>query len=206
MTTDLGICQFINLSVFCSFGSQLASNKNVQVKLRNEIEKHSDSEGRLSFEALNDVAYLEQVFNETLRMHSPAAFLSRKCTESVELSFEGQKVQIEKDLNVFVPIHQIHCDPEHYAEPEKFMPERFDPENGGVKAFRDKGVFLPFGDGPRVCLGMRFAQLQSMAGVAAIIKNFDLSVNSKTATKLEMDPKEFLNVKKGGLWLDFKPV
>lgn len=150
--------------------------------------------------------YLDQVWNETLRMHSPATFTSRVCTESINLEYGGQIAPIEKGINVYVPIHQLHYDPEYYPEPEEFKPERFDPEIGGIKAFRDKGVFLPFGDGPRMCLGMRFAQIQSKAAIAGIIKNFKIAVNSKTATKLIIDPKEFINVKMGGLWLDLSPI
>lgn len=94
---------------------------------------------------------------------------------------------------------------EYYPEPEKFKPERFDPEHGGLKAFKDKGVFLPFGDGPRICLGMRFALMQSKAAIADIVRNFEIKVNNKTQRPLIIDPKEFINVKTGGVWLDFKP-
>lgn len=86
------------------------------------------------------------------------------------------------------------------------MPERFDSEHGGLKAFKDKGVYLSFGDGPRICLGVRFALMQSKAAIAQIIRNFEITVNGKTQEPLVIDPKEFINVKTGGLWLDFKPV
>ena len=185
---------------------QLGRNKHVQDKLRDEVNHHSDSNGKVSYETLNEMPYLDQVFNEALRMHSPATFTSRTCTEPITLNFEGKTALVEKGINVYVPIHQLHYDPEYYPEPEKFNPERFDPENGGLKAFKDKGVFLPFGDGPRMCLGMRFAALQSKAGVAAIIRNFEISVNKKTADKLVIHPKEFINIKVGGLWLDFKQI
>jgi cytochrome P450 len=99
--------------------------------------------------------YLDQVFSEALRMHSPVTFTSRLCTEATELNFEGHNVAIEKDMNVYIPIHQIHYDPEYYPNPEEFKPERFDPENGGLKVFKDKCVYLPFSDGPRMCLGMK---------------------------------------------------
>jgi cytochrome P450 family 28 len=174
--------------------------------LRDEVEKHCDNDGKISFEALSDMPYIDQVFNEALRMHPPATFTGRICTEAIELDFEGQKAPIEKGINVYVPIHQIHYDPEIYSEPEKFIPERFDADNGGVKAFKDKGVFLPFGDGPRICLGMRFAQMQSKAAIAGIVKKFKISVNAKTPEKLIIDPIEFINVKKGGLWLDLQPI
>jgi hypothetical protein len=54
---------------------------------------------------------------------------------------------------------------------------------------------------------MRFALLQSKAALASIIRNFEVSVNSKTQDNpLIIDPKEFLNIKTGGLWLNFKPL
>jgi len=60
--------------------------------------------------------------------------------------------------------------------------------------------------GPRICLGMRFALLQSKAAIAAIVRDYEITVNGKTSEKLIIDPKEFLNVKQGGLWLDFKHI
>lgn len=146
-------------------------------------------------------------FSESLRMHSPALMTGRECTEEILLEADdGQKVLIEKGINVYIPINQYHYDPEYYTDPDKFYPERFDPENGGVKAFKDRGVYLAFGDGPRICLGMRFALLQSKAAIAEIVKCFEISVNDKTPKVLKIDPKEFLNITVGGLWLDFKPI
>lgn len=185
---------------------QLGKNKQSQDKLRNEIKKHCDKNGKISFDSLNEMPYLDQVWHETLRMHPPAAFTSRLCTEPIVLDFEGQKAPIEAGMNIYVPIHQIHYDPEYYSEPEKFMPERFDPENGGLKTFKDKAVYLPFGDGPRICLGMKFANLQSKSAIVAVVRNFEISVNSKTAKNLIVDPTEFLNIKVGGLWLDLLPI
>lgn len=75
-----------------------------------------------------------------------------------------------------------------------------------MKAFRDKGVFLTFGDGPRICLGMRFALMQSKAAIADLVRNFEITVNEKTKRPLILDPKEFINIKVGGIWLDFKPI
>ena len=140
-------------------------------------------------------------------MHSPALFTTRECTEEFLMETDdGQKVLIEKGMNVYIPTNQYHYDPEYYTDPNTFYPERFDPENGGLKAFKDKGVYLVFGDGPRICLGMKFALLQSKAAIAEIVKNFEISVNKKTPEKLIIDPKEFMNITIGGLWLDFKPL
>ncbi|CAO1409887.1 unnamed protein product [Diamesa tonsa] len=197
-TSSLAICHTLY---------ELGKNKTVQDKLRQEITKCVDKNGEISFETLNDMPYLDQVFHESMRMHSPLLFTSRECTEEFLLEADdGQKVLIEKGINVYIPIDQFHYDPEYYTDPHSFCPERFDAENGGLKAFKDRGVFLAFGDGPRVCLGMKFALLQSKAAIAEIINNFEISVNKKTPNQLIVDPKEFLNISLGGLWLDFKPI
>lgn len=109
-------------------------------------------------------------------------------------------------MNVYIPLYQLQRDAEYYPQPNEFKPDRFGPEHGGIKAYKDKGVFLTFGDGPRICIGSKFAMMQSKAAIVEVIKNFKLSVSEKTKKVLILDPNEFLNIKKGGLWLDFKPV
>lgn len=56
------------------------------------------------------------------------------------------------------------------------------------------------------CIGMRFAMMQSKAAIAEIVKTYELSVNEKTQLPLTMEETNFLNVKKGGLWLNFKTI
>jgi len=88
-------------------------------------------------------------------LHPPGSTTNRKCTESYVLPEQsGVKPTIDAGTTVIFPLYSIQRDPEYYFSPEEFIPERFDPEFGGVKAFRDKGVLFPFGDGPRICIGM----------------------------------------------------
>lgn len=204
---------------------QLAANKTVQEKLRNEITEIFDEEGKIVYDKLIEHEYLDQVFHEALRLHPPAPLTNRECTEPIELEcVKGKMVQFNKGDSLNIPIYSIHRDPgkvfssgfiekhslkyflDYYPEPEKFQPERFNPEHGGIKAFKDKGVFMPFGDGPRICLGMRFALMLSKSAIVQLVRNFEITVNRKTQKPLVMDPKEFLNVKAGGIWLDFKPL
>lgn len=58
---------------------------------------------------------------------------------------------IEKDQKILIPIYAIHYDSNYYTDPEKFIPERFTAEE---KAKRPNGIYLPFGDGPRICIGV----------------------------------------------------
>ena len=85
-------------------------------------------------------------------MNPPIAFTMRVCNEPIEVEgMKGKKLLIEKDIPIYIPLLQVHLDPENYEDPEKFHPERFD--NGSIKDYKDKTLFLPFGDGPRICLG-----------------------------------------------------
>lgn len=80
--------------------------------------------------------------------------ISKKCMEAIEvIGAKDKKLQIEKDMIVVIPIYSIHRDKEYYENPDEFLPERFDEENGGIKKYKDMGVWLPFGVGPRTCLG-----------------------------------------------------
>lgn len=91
---------------------------------------------------------------ETTRI-TPFPFpIWKNCTESIDLTdFDGKTVHIEKGVRIILPINALHSHPDFYANPEKFDPERFEESNGGVKRLKDAGVFMPFGNGPRQCLG-----------------------------------------------------
>lgn len=96
-------------------------------------------------------------------------------------------------------------DPEYYPNPTKFDPDRFSPENGGIKSFIDRGLFLPFGIGPRICPGNRFAVAQSKVAIASIIKNFEISVNPKSPKEYAIHPQAIVATMTGVV-LDFKCI
>lgn len=186
---------------------EIGRNSKVQEKLRDEINEYTKNHGKIDVDHINEMPYLNQVVYESLRMHPPAAYLSRKCTEQFEFTdAKDKKVLIEPGMIINIPIYSIQRDAEYYENPDDFYPERFDGENGGVKAFRDKGVLLPFGDGPRMCLGMRFALVQVKGGVVEIVKNFKVSVNKKTQEPLVLMAGEILTVPVGGIWLDLEKI
>ncbi|XP_063929826.1 cytochrome P450 6a2-like [Zophobas morio] len=166
---------------------QLAKNQDCQDKLREEIlavlERH---EGRLNYESLSEMKLLGQVFDETLRLYPPGSTLTRRCVK--DYSLRDTNIVIEKGTQVIVPAIGLHMDPEYFPDPEKFNPSRFSEE---MKKSRHPCVFLPFGEGPRNCIGLRFGLMQSKIGIASVIVNFRLTV-SPTCKPLQIDPDSFI--------------
>ncbi|XP_049836826.1 probable cytochrome P450 6a13 [Schistocerca gregaria] len=174
---------------------ELAVNPDIQDRLRSEVDsvlsRHS---GEVTYDAVQEMTYLDRVVAETLRKYPPVANLSRACTETYNLP--GTSVGIEKGVKVIIPVYAIHHDPRYYPDPEKFDPERFTEEG---KAARHHFVYLPFGEGPRICIGMRFGLMQAKLGIASLVSKFVFSATSKTPVKLRMDPKSAVTSSVGGI-------
>ncbi|XP_014475207.1 PREDICTED: cytochrome P450 6j1-like [Dinoponera quadriceps] len=155
---------------------ELAQNLVVQEKVRNNIKEVLDNnDGVISYNSVNEMTYLEQVIKETLRKYPPVMFLTRNTQQNY--TFEGTKVNIDKDVKVYIPIFGIHYDPNIYPNPDVFDPERFNDEN---MRKRNPMHYLPFGTGPRNCIGMRFAGYQTKVGLIKVLLNFEINVCEKT--------------------------
>jgi cytochrome P450 family 6 len=136
-----------SLSVFTMY--ELALNPDIQDKLRHEIKTGiEDNDGKLTYDLLFSFKYLDMVVNETLRKYPPAFIITRNSTK--DFTIPGTEMTIPANTDININVLSIHRDPEYYPEPEKFDPERFTPEN--VKN-RKPFTFIPFGDGPRKCIG-----------------------------------------------------
>ncbi|KAL1506386.1 hypothetical protein ABEB36_005759 [Hypothenemus hampei] len=119
---------------------ELALNPDVQDKLREEIVSTIDkADGKITYNDVMTMPYLDKVVNETLRKYPPLSFLSRTCSKTYKVP--NTDVVIDKGTRVNIPIWGIHMDPNYYPNPELFDPERFTEEN---IATRPDFTFLPF--------------------------------------------------------------
>lgn len=183
----------------------LALNQDVQKKLREEVDEMNRSLKGLmpSYEDLQKMNYLDMVVSETLRVHPPVPILDRRCTK--ETTFEnndGTKVKIEPGDVVFIPSIIIHMDPNLWPSPEKFLPERFSHGNrDNIKPFS----YLPFGTGPRNCIGSRFALMAVKSVFFNILSNFTIEKCSRTENPVQLLPDINLIRPKNGIWLALKP-
>ncbi|CAD7079485.1 unnamed protein product [Hermetia illucens] len=186
--------------MYCLY--ELALNSDIQEKARMEINavltNHDD---KLSYEAMQEMIYLEQIINESLRKYPPVIFLIRKAARDYPLP--NSKAVIEKGTEIFIPAYGIQHDPDVYPNPEVFDPERFSAAE--VKR-RHPMSFLAFGDGPRNCVGLRFGKMQAKVGLIALIKNYQFAPCSKTAIPLTFDPIKGVLTPLGGMYLDVQKV
>lgn len=139
---------------------------------------------------------------ETLRLYTIVPHLERKALNDYVVPGHPKYV-IEKGTQVMIPAAAYHRDEDLYPDPERFDPDRFSPEQ---VAACDSVEWLPFGDGPRNCVGMRFGQMQTRIGLAQLIKNFKFSVCNETDIPLVFDPRTFVLGTVKGIFLRVERV
>nr|AGO62002.1 cytochrome P450 CYP6AB12 [Spodoptera frugiperda] len=163
---------------------QLAYHQDVQKKAQEEIDRVlAKHDGKLSYDAIKEMHYLENVFKEGMRMFPSLGFLYRQRTKG--FTFPELNFSIDKNVLVLIPLQSMHNDPKYFPEPEVFRPERFDPDEFDSN---NKYVYMPFGSGPRACIGERLGAMQSLAGLAAILSCFTVEPAKETLRHPVVDP------------------
>ncbi|XP_058837432.1 probable cytochrome P450 9f2 [Topomyia yanbarensis] len=183
---------------------ELTINPDVQNRLYEEIVEIDQSLNGipLSYEILPQMEYMDMVVSEALRKWPPTVVSDRFCTKDyVYDDGAGTRFTIEKDQTIWIPTFGIHHDPKYYPNPEKFDPERFSEAN---RSKLDAGAYLPFGAGPRNCIGSRLALMEIKLIVYYLLKDFSLEPTEKTQIPLQMANVFALQAAKG-VWVEFKP-
>lgn len=181
---------------------ELAQNPDIQQKLRDEINAGLESnDGKLTYEILSNLKYLDMVINETLRKFPPAFVIIRNSTKDFKIP--GTEMVIPARTDIHINVLSIHRDPEYYPEPLKFDPERFSPEN---IQNRRPYTFIPFGDGPRKCIGGRFGMIQAKVGIIKLIANFEFTISSKTTIPMRFSPPALFLSPINKMWLKIKKL
>uniref|UniRef100_A0A672LTL8 Hydroperoxy icosatetraenoate dehydratase n=1 Tax=Sinocyclocheilus grahami TaxID=75366 RepID=A0A672LTL8_SINGR len=170
----------------------LALHPEFQKKLQEEVDEFFSRHETADYSNVQELKYLDMVICETLRLYPPAFRVARDVDQDTMVN--GQL--LPKGSSLEIPAGYLHYNPEHWTEPEKFIPERFTPE---AKASRHPFVYLPFGAGPRSCVGMRLAQLEIKMALLHIFRRFDMMACEDTEVPLEshttLGPKNGILVK-----------
>uniref|UniRef100_F6SQM5 Cytochrome P450 3A n=1 Tax=Equus caballus TaxID=9796 RepID=F6SQM5_HORSE len=167
----------------------LATHPDVQQKLQEEIDVTFPNKAPPTYDALVQMEYLDMVLNESLRLFPIAVRLERVCKKDVEIN----GVFIPKGTVVMVPTFALHKHPEFWPEPEEFRPERFSKEN---KDSINPYIYLPFGAGPRNCIGMRFALMNMKLALVRMLQNFSFKPCKETQIPLKLGNQGLLQPQK----------
>ncbi|KAI4457635.1 cytochrome p450 [Holotrichia oblita] len=182
---------------------ELAANLDVQRKLMEEIDKClAKHKGELSYEVFQSLSYINGVFLEGVRKYPPLGVLTRVCTQPFEfppINNNTEPLPVQVGTPIVVPVIGLHHDEKYFPDPERFDPERHIGEN---KASIIKGSFMPFGEGPRSCIGERFALLQGKMLLFKLLSKFEIRLNAKTKVPLTFNPQSIILAAEGGIWID----
>jgi cytochrome P450 len=107
-----------------------------------------------------------QVFKEALRLFPPVPVHFREAIKEIDL---GNGHIIPAGANIFIPVYNVHRDPRHFPDPEKFDPDRFSPENS---VGRHPYAYIPFGLGRRMCVGHIFATMEAKTILSTVLRRY----------------------------------
>ncbi|KAJ0184127.1 hypothetical protein K1T71_000550 [Dendrolimus kikuchii] len=170
---------------------EMAHKPQLQERLYEELVETKRGLGGKEFDssALADMPYLNAVIKETLRKYPPMGWLDRISSKEYRVD---DKLTLPAGSVVYVNVVGMQSDPNHFPQPEQYDPDRFLPENErNIPPY----TYMPFGDGPRNCIGMRFAQQVMRFAVAKIFLAFRLEPLPKAPKPNEVQ------IEKNGLFM-----
>ncbi|MGD8860437.1 MAG: cytochrome P450 [Myxococcales bacterium] len=166
----------------------LSQHPEAEARLHAELDTAGDGVAA-GLEALDALPYTRAVIDESLRLYPPAWAVGREAVRDVELRGHG----LPRGTQVWIATYVIHRSAEHFGEPEAFRPERW---MDGLRERLPRHVFMPFGGGPRVCIGNRFALAEAALVLATLARRHRFELAQDPA--LELMPSVTLRPR-GGL-------
>ncbi|XP_049865725.1 cytochrome P450 6B6-like [Pectinophora gossypiella] len=156
------------------------AQRRIQEEIDNIMQKYDD---KLCYDAIAEMTLLDMAFNEAMRMLPSIGVLNRICTRKYEIPELG--IAIDPGVKILIPLQAIYMDEKYFDNPKEFRPERFSPE--AIKK-RHNFSYLPFGEGPRACVGARLGQMQSLAGLASILHKFSVEPAESSRHEIKLGP------------------
>ncbi|MEM6897605.1 MAG: cytochrome P450 [Pseudomonadota bacterium] len=169
----------------------LAFDPSVQERARAEVKAAMGDREEAGFDDLPNLKLVGRVIDEALRLYAPAGFLTRKALEDDELS----GTPVRAGMTVILPIHAMHRHRLLWERPDAFDPDRFLPERSEE---RHRYAYLPFGGGPRVCIGAALALQEAQILLASVLARYSVSLPKDYAPTPQM---WFTLRPAGGMWL-----
>ncbi|KAG5667309.1 hypothetical protein PVAND_015295 [Polypedilum vanderplanki] len=181
---------------------ELALNQDIQGRLRTEInEVIAKHNGKVTYEAIMEMKYLDMVFNESMRKFPIVDLQHRKNLKDYRIP--NTNLVIKAGTTIMIPVYCLHNDERFWENPDKFDPERFTSEN--IKK-RHAFCYIPFSEGPRQCIGMRFGQMQTKVGLVKLLLKYKILPCEKTIYPMKFVPNATFQCPVGGMWLKLEKL
>ncbi|XP_049956040.1 probable cytochrome P450 6a13 [Schistocerca serialis cubense] len=176
---------------------ELSLNPAMQTLARKEVDavltRHG---GEVTYEAIQEMTYLDMLIAETLRLYPMQMYMMRQCTKTYQVP--GSDLVLQKGTMVYLPVLSLQRDPRFYPDPLRFDPQRFANCKGDVV----DAPYWPFGEGPRACLGQKFALMVVKAGLVALLSRFEFRPCLRSSGRpADFEPHSLLARPAGGLWV-----
>ncbi|XP_058788666.1 cytochrome P450 6a8-like [Phymastichus coffea] len=175
---------------------ELALNPQIQEKVHKEIDELKNNFKTFTYETLLQLEYLDMVFYETMRKHPSVPFLNRVCINDYQIP--NSNYTIPSGMGLIISVSGLHMNPDIFPEPENFDPTRFSKEN---MAIRHPYSYIPFGEGPRICIGKRLGILQSKMALFHLLSNYKFSVCEETPIPSYYSPISIVQSPRDGMTL-----
>ena len=131
-------------------------------------------DGLIDHGHLDKLVVTRQVLKEAMRLYPPAPVMNRVVREDTMLGHE----KLEKGTLIVIPVYALHRHRKLWSDPDVFDPTRFTPENEKSHA---RAQYMPFGFGPRLCIGMSFAMMEGQALLATLVRGARFDWDGQTA-------------------------
>ncbi|KHJ42753.1 unspecific monooxygenase [Trichuris suis] len=180
---------------------ELARHPEVQEKLRSEImDYHKSDDEKPTYESVQRMVYLDCVIRETLRLYPVASWVvGRRCTQTCTTG----GITIEKGMHILADVWSIHYNKDIWGpDADEFVPERFAEDQ--LHSLHPL-AWIPFGAGPRRCIGERFALLEMKLTLARLLRKYRIFLNDRTEVPLELQ-EGMTNTPKNGVVLSLKLI
>ena len=171
----------------------MAFDQDAQTRARKEAQ--SVLQGRAATgDDVENLPFIRQIVDEALRLYPPAGVVSRTAKKNDTLC----EREIKKGDTVIIPIYALHRNELLWDDPDAFRPERFE-DRKAIPRY----AYLPFGDGPRICIGASFALQEAVIILATMLSKFKF----KPVKGRDPEPVMILTLRpQGGVWLTAVPV
>ncbi|KAI5638879.1 cytochrome p450 domain-containing protein [Phthorimaea operculella] len=180
---------------------QLAKNQDAQKRAREEINDYLKRKGgKVDYDCTAEMPYLDACIEESMRLYPALGIITREVMDTYELP---SGLILEPGTSIHLPVYHLHHNPEYFPDPEQYRPERFLPEN---KAHIIPYTYMPFGEGQRICLGVKVAKMMMIPGLMTVLRKYRVELADGMTQNLKMEPRAILTMSVDQLKLKFIPL